>query len=129
MKIKIINGLPIVSIKLEHQQKSIKLDNVLLDTGSAKTIFDTDIVRDIGITIDYINGKTVKMYGVGGLSEMCFQQNVDQINIEEIPLRNFQIQLGITNDTYGFDGIIGSDVLMELKLLIDYNQMKVYQNT
>ena len=129
MNIKFINGLPIVSINLEHHQKSLQLDNVLLDTGSAKTIFDTDIVREIGLNIDYINGKTVKMYGVGGLSEICFQQNVDQIKIQDMPIKNFQIQLGITNETYGFDGILGSDVLLELKLLIDYSQMKVYQNT
>ncbi len=79
MKIHLINGLPIVSLPLSYKNKSTLLHNVLLDTGCSTTIFDTDLVEPIGLDIDFINGKSVRMYGVGGLSELCYQQIVSNL--------------------------------------------------
>lgn len=61
MKIKMVNGLPIVSIKITYQGNTLSLDNVLLDTGCAVSVFDTDVVEEIGLTIDRKSGKAVRM--------------------------------------------------------------------
>ncbi|WKB35838.1 hypothetical protein QS257_21310 [Terrilactibacillus sp. S3-3] len=57
MKIHMQDGLPIVSVSLAYKGKAIRLDDILLDTGCSTTIFDTDKVEEVGITIDRKNGR------------------------------------------------------------------------
>lgn len=83
MKIRLQNGLPIVSLTLTRNDQSIVLNNVLFDTGCAATVFDTDALAAIGIYIDFINGRAKRMYGVGGTSEVCYEQQISEFRIEE----------------------------------------------
>lgn len=126
MKIELINGLPIVALSLIYNNKSISLDNVLLDSGCARTIFDTDAVEPIGLDPDFINGKSVRMYGVGGQSELCYQQKVHDLKINHIFLESFTIQLGLTKEPYGFDAILGVDILSSFGLKIDFENLIVF---
>lgn len=121
MKIHLINGLPIISLPLSCKNKSTLLHNVLLETGCSTTIFDTDL----GLDIDFINGKSVRMYGVGGLSEFCYQQIVSNLSIDSILLKDFTIQLGLTKEPYGFDAILGVDFLYTYGLKIDFENLVV----
>ncbi|QSB50563.1 hypothetical protein [Parageobacillus toebii] len=52
MNIRIENGLPIVSVEIKCGEKTVLLTDVLLDTGCATTIFDTDALAQIGIELD-----------------------------------------------------------------------------
>jgi hypothetical protein len=126
MKIKIKNGLPVVSINLTFHNQSLQLDQVLLDTGCSTTIFDTDKVESIGLEIDFINGRSVRMFGVGGQSELCYQQVVTNLSINNIRLNDYTIQLGITKETYGFDAILGTDILSKFGLKIDFENLIVF---
>lgn len=101
------------------------LNGVLLDTGCSTTIFDTDEVETIGLTIDRINGRPRRMYGVGGESELCYEQNVTDIKINSHHFDSFPIQLGITKETYGFNGILGIDFMIESCSIIDFKEMIV----
>ena len=125
MNIIIINGLPIVTLSLTYKNKSISLENALLDTGCSTTIFDTDSVEPIGLDPDFINGRSVRMYGVGGLSELCFQQTIHGLQINHILLESFSIQLGLTREPYGFDAILGVDILSAFGLKIDFEKLIV----
>jgi len=49
MKIRVKNGLPHVSSTITYRRQRVTLKNVLLDTGSAGTIFSTDKVSGIGL--------------------------------------------------------------------------------
>lgn len=125
MKVRMEYGLPLVSFVLCYEENTIVLENVLLDTGCATTIFDTDILAEVGIELDVIKGKPKRMYGVGGYSEPCYEQIVSSMMIDEQNLYNFQIQLGITKESYGFDGILGMDYMKCTGLLLDCKQMSV----
>lgn len=120
------NGLPIAEIKLKYNDESMILKNVLIDTGSARTIFDTDAVDEIGLTIDPSQGKAVYMSGVGGKSEVCFQQRISDLCIDNILLTNFVIQLGMTNIPYGFSGIIGADFFKKTNASIDFKNDHIW---
>lgn len=122
MKIQMRNGLPIVTITLGYQNSSITLEDVLLDTGCAISIFDTDIVEKVGLYIDRKAGRAVRMYGVGGQSELCYQQNVNNIAINHVELFNFILQLGMTRVPYGFNAILGSDFCEKAGLTIDFKE-------
>jgi hypothetical protein len=82
MKLRIENGLPLVSLSLTHQQQSVEMKNVLLDTGCSKTIFDTDLLEKIGIQLDLIHSQPKIMYGVGGTGELCYEQTVENFKVD-----------------------------------------------
>lgn len=128
MKIKIVNGLPIIEVLFTYQNQSVLLRNVLLDTGCATTIFDIDIIEPTGLTIDPVKGRAVRMYGVGGQSELSFQQIVHSLQLNHHIINDFVIQLGQTKEPYGFDGILGVDFLSALQLNIDFKDMVVRES-
>ncbi|AIQ43409.1 aspartyl protease family protein [Paenibacillus sp. FSL R7-0312] len=123
MKLHLLHGLPIVSLTLTHHVQSISFKNLLFDTGCAATVFDSDILAVIGIDIDFINGRAKRMYGVGGTSEICYEQQIPGFCIEGIDLSDFPIQLGSIQEPYGFDGIIGIDFMMRTKCQVDFEAM------
>jgi hypothetical protein len=124
MKIDMQDGLPVVSISLTYKGNTMCLDDVLLDTGCSTTILDTDEVEEIGIIIDRKNGSPKRMYGVGGESELCYEQTVSDLEIDNYLMDSFQLQLGITKETYGFNGILGVDFMVKSGLNIDFLEMK-----
>ncbi|QHW33507.1 hypothetical protein GZH47_23715 [Paenibacillus rhizovicinus] len=125
MKIDLQHGLPIVSLTLTHNNQSIILLNVLFDTGCAATVFDTDVLAQIGIYIDFINGRAKRKYGVGGTSEICYEQIIPELQIEHFALKTLPVQLGSIQETYGFDGILGIDFMINSKCKVDFELMKI----
>jgi hypothetical protein len=49
VKIRLLNDLPIIEINVVFEGRKLHLDRVLLDTGSAGTILDADVVAEIGV--------------------------------------------------------------------------------
>lgn len=64
--------------------------------------FDTDLVVNIGLYLDIINGTAKRMYGVGGASELCYEQIVVGMQISPIILPSFKLQLGMTKGALWF---------------------------
>ena len=81
MRLRLEYGLPLVSFSCTYQEKTIEMRNILFDTGCASTIFDTDLLANIGLYLDMINGTAKRMYGVGGASELCYEQVVECLQI------------------------------------------------
>ncbi|THF73295.1 aspartyl protease family protein [Cohnella fermenti] len=125
MNIHLQHGLPIVSLTLSHNNQSVVLSNILFDTGCAATVFDTDRLAQIGIDIDFIHGRAKRMYGVGGTSEICYEQFLPELYIEHVCLKDFPVQLGSIQESYGFDGILGIDFMMRVNCKADFETMKI----
>ena len=49
MKIRLEDGLPFVTVKLGRGAEELVLERVLLDTGSAATVFAVDEIANLGI--------------------------------------------------------------------------------
>lgn len=121
MKITERYGLPFIAI--EFQGKRLRLDNVLIDTGSASTLLNADIVSCIGIipekddTVDTIRG-------VGGI-EYVYTKMIDSIVIGESIAQNFKVEIGSMD--YGLDmqGIIGFNLLKQVGAKIDVEAMEI----
>lgn len=127
MKFQMDNHLPLVSVEIEYNGNKKLFDNVLLDTGCSSTILDTDLCEEVGLMLDLENAITRKMYGIGG-TEICMEQKVNGMNIDDFQISNFSIQLGDVREMHGFDGIIGSDFFLANKLIIDFENMEVRKN-
>lgn len=123
MKIQMKDGLPLVSVLISYDKKSVLLEDILLDTGCSTTIFDTDEVEEIGLVVDRKKGRPIRMYGVGGESELCYEQTVSNLGIDSYFMESFPIQLGITKETYGFNGILGVDFMIKSGMIIDFHSL------
>jgi hypothetical protein len=68
----IAHRLPFVSVTIFANGKSLHLPKVLLDTGSAGSVFNTDDLEKIGVVM-HPTASLVEMTGIGG-SEYVVQQ-------------------------------------------------------
>ena len=123
MKIRIKNGLPYISATLIHRRQRMTPKNILLDTGSAGTIFSTDKVATIGLTYepeDFVH----RIRGVGG-SEFVFTKRGDELKVGGLKVSGFELEIGAMNYGFDMDGIIGLDFLTAVGALIDLDEMKL----
>lgn len=121
MHIRIENQLPVAELSLQYlNHEPIELNHVLIDTGSAATVLDTDCASEAGVMFHVLSGKPAKMYGVGGQSEWVYQQLVHDISFNHVTFPSFTIQLGDIQGQYGFDAILGTDFLKRYGLTLDF---------
>lgn len=71
------------------------------------------------------NYENKRMYGVGGTSEVCYEQQIFGLYIEKVPLDDFSIQLGSIQEPYGFDGIIGIDFMIKSSCKVNFETMTI----
>jgi len=124
IKIKEIAGLPFIAADVSFRGKSMILNSVLLDTGSAGTIFNVNKLEEIGVKPE-ANDFTQTIQGVGGI-EFVYTKSIDKIAIsKEITISNFLVELGSMNYGFELDGIIGYDFMKEVGLVIDLKQFNI----
>lgn len=125
IRIKEVAGLPFMEATVTFRGQSLKLENVLIDTGSAGTIFNVNKLEKIGVKPES-DDVTQTIQGVGGL-EFVYTKNIDEIAItEEIKISNFLIELGSMDYGLKIDGIIGYDLMKTLSLVIDLEQFNIF---
>ncbi|NMI06891.1 hypothetical protein HF638_23155 [Paenibacillus sp. SZ31] len=123
MKISEIYGLPFISIKLEFRGEVLLLEKVLLDTGSASTLLNADVVREVGMVPEE-NDLVEIIRGVGGI-EYVYTKSLDSITVDGTTINNFQIEIG--NMDYGLeiDGILGFNFMRQTGVVINTNLMEL----
>jgi hypothetical protein len=123
MNITEIYGLPFVSMTVVFRGRELKLEKVLLDTGSASTLLNADIVQEIGMVPEG-NDIVDIIRGVGGV-EYVYTKYLDSIIVDEAILKDFQVEIG--NMDYGMeiDGILGFNFLKQAGAVIDIGEMQL----
>jgi hypothetical protein len=119
VKIRIDLGLPIITVILHHQNKQLKLGTVVLDTGSAGSIFKMNKVAEIGLKPEP-EDKVRRITGVGG-SEFVYVKKIDKLSVDKLEAINFNIEIGTMDYGFDIDGIIGMDFLIQTAAIIDLN--------
>jgi predicted aspartyl protease len=123
MKIRLCDGLPFVSVVLEYQGQRLLMENTLLDTGSAGTVFATDKLMAIGL--QYEPEDTVRrIRGVGG-AEFVFTKRIDSLSLGDLEAHGFEIEVGAMDYGFEIDGIIGMDVLTQVQAVIDLSRLEI----
>ncbi|GGB50522.1 aspartyl protease [Virgibacillus dakarensis] len=126
MKIKHRYGLLLVDITLIFNGKSKVIQNMVVDTGAARTLISQDIVEDIGLHVD-LHDRIVTYFGVGG-KEHAFRKQIDQIQISDFVVENVEVDF---ND-FGYEdinGLLGLDLLMQAGFTIDLMQLEMERNS
>lgn len=123
MKIRLRNGLPLVSVELQYRNQQTALGDVLLDTGSASSVFSTD--RLLAIGVKYEPEDTVhRVRGVGG-SEFVFSKRLDRISLNDLALDDCLVEVGAMDYGVELDGILGMDFLASVGAVIDLARTEV----
>jgi len=123
MKIRIQDNLPYVTAFITHHGKEIKLHRVLLDTGSAGTIFSADKVLAIDLRLES-DDVVHRIHGVGG-SEFVFTKCVDKLSLGELQATDFEIEVGAMDYGLELEGIVGMDFLLQVGAKIDLDRLEI----
>ncbi len=123
MKIRIEDGLPFVSVTISFQQQQMELKNVILDTGSAGTIFKYNAVKSIGIQQD-TNDEIHRICGVGG-KEFVFTKHIDSIIMNDAEVNGFKAEIGTMDYGFPIVGILGLDFLSKIGAIINLKEFQI----
>lgn len=123
MKIRLRHGLPFVAVEAEYRGRRLILENTLLDTGSAGTVFSAD--KLLSISLEYEPEDTVRrIRGVGG-AEFVFTKRIDGVIIGDLVARDFEIEVGAMDYGFEIDGILGMDALIGIGAVIDLVTLEI----
>ena len=106
---------------------------LLVDTGASRTVFDESTVKKIqeGVELELNEDKAV---GLGSVELDNFIANLRHISIAGMEIKDLQIgvlDLSHVNESYGkinmppIDGVLGSDVLVKYKAVIDFGKKEM----
>jgi predicted aspartyl protease len=112
-----------VAVPVEANRQSLVLENVLLDTGSAATVFKTDELAQIGVQPEALDVVRA-ISGVGG-HEFVVEKKIDTVYVGDLAVTLFPIQLSAMNDAPEFDGILGLDFLLRTNAVVDFGRLEI----
>lgn len=102
VQLRLEGKLAFVSVTLEFASKRLALEQVLLDTGSAGTVFGADAVRSLGIKPEG-NDKIKRILGVGG-TEFVYSKRIERLAVGQMIVEDFEIQVGAKGFSAGRAG-------------------------
>lgn len=124
MKIRLEDRLPFVSVTLGHGAQEIVLDRILLDTGSAATLFSIDEVAKLGIVPEPTD-QLRRVVGVGG-SEFVITKSLERLVLGTFEIREIPIQVGAMEYGFPIQGLLGIDFFVRAAMVIDLNRLEIY---
>jgi predicted aspartyl protease len=126
-KLIIEDGLLLTDMELTFNGQLLHLQRVLVDTGSGSTVVSTDLAESIGIVAEE-NDMIFRISGVGG-SEFVYSKTVDLVRIGDMKTEDFALEIGAMNYGFDLDGIIGLDLLQQLKAVINIDKLTLQSNS
>ena len=123
MKLSLEQRLLFTTVELHHAEQSVVLARVLVDTGSAATIFQTELLKSIGL-IYAPEDEVHEVFGVGS-SELVFQKGVDTVICGDLIVRDFSVEAGWLDYGIQLNGIIGLDFLLATRAVIGLGLLAV----
>ena len=123
MNLQMWDGLPYVTVTLLYGGQQLDLANVLLDTGSAGTLFAADQVLTVGLQYD-ADDPVQRIRGIGG-AEFVFVKRIGRLSVGELQVSDFAIEVGAMDYGFAIDGIIGTDFLLQVGAVIDLSRLEI----
>lgn len=123
MKVRFEGGLLYVNVDLVYKSQTLTLAEVILDTGSAATLFSVDEVSKLGL-VPAPTDPIRRVRGVGG-SEFVFSKNLDKLSLGDLALEDFPVQIGAMDYGFPIQGLIGLDFLLRAGAMIDLKRLEI----
>ena len=123
MQLDLWNGLPFVRVSIGYLGASIEIPNVLIDTGSATSIFSADELAKINL-FPAPEDTLYTIRGVGG-SEVVYSRTIDYLQVGEQKIASFSIEVGGMDYGFNIQGILGMDFLIHAGAILDLSKMQI----
>ena len=123
MNIEFRDGLLFTSIQITYNGVIKVIDNMVIDTGCARTLIVSEVVEEINIRVEP-DDELIVCQGIGG-TEVSFVKHIDLIKLENIEFKNKDIDFS-NIDYEGINGLIGLDLLIEAGIIIDLDKLKMH---
>lgn len=121
MKINYDGQLITTSLTVTFRGRVLRIDDVIIDTGSSHTIISPDILEEIGVT--YETGDSIyESYGIGG-SVPFYTKIMDRVEIGTRSIENIEIDVGILPKDH--KGLLGLDILKQHSFIIDLKTLEL----
>lgn len=120
------NGLLYASIILREGDKSVIIDDVIVDTGAYHTIILADYLEDLDVAFTE-EDELVKSSGYGGLQMSSVRKKIDKVIIGDISLKNMKIDFGEIDPYERVNGLVGLDFLRSAGVIIDLVDLTMYK--
>lgn len=127
MRIRLEDRLPFVTVKLGQGTEELVLERVLLDTGSAATVFAVDEIATLGIVPEPTD-RIRRVVGVGGI-ELVLAKRIESLAVGNIQVRDFSIQIGAMKYGFPIQGLLGTDFFVQARVVLDLGLLKVYPSS
>ena len=116
VKLRYQDDLLFTSLDLTINNETLKLANVLIDTGSATTLINADYI--------FLDGteKILNVQGVGRYEKVLFKK-IDNFQIDNFTLNDISICVGDMDYGINIDCILGLDILKALNANISIKDM------
>jgi hypothetical protein len=92
LNIRLEDGLPFVTVKLGQGTEGLVLERVLLDTGSAATVFAVDEIATLEIVPEPTD-RIRRVVGIGGI-ELVLAKRIESLALGDIQVRDFPVDAG-----------------------------------
>jgi len=118
------DGLLFVSLTLEYGGHTQTVHNVILDTGAAQSLIAREAVEHLNIQTED-NDIIVPMLGIGG-RDYALRKQIDGLTFGQYHIQNPFVDFGNLEAHPGIDGLLGSDILVPGRFVIDLDALEVY---
>lgn len=125
MKLSYDGQLITTNLYVEFRGRSLKISDVIVDTGSSHTVISPDILEEIGVS--YENGDLIyEAYGIGGTVPF-YTKVMKNIKIDTFYIKDFEIDVGMLPNNH--NGLLGLDILKSYNFTIDLENLKLIPST
>ena len=114
--LKLKHSLLFCNLDIDIDDNTLHFDNVLIDTGSATTLINSDYILLDG------SEKFINVYGVGGY-EAVLNKYFDCISINNNSIHNIVLSVGELDYGIDIDMLVGLDLLKKLNANINIKDM------
>jgi len=110
------HGLIWLNAGIQYEGRLINIDKCILDTGSATTAINIDLVN-----LNYQNPTKIKrLFGIGNGTQEVISQKIDALILGEKFVENIDIEFGLFDSKLGINEFIGNDILSKFKIEINF---------
>ena len=121
MKFEFCQDLIWIPIEIVYEGNIITVEDCILDTGSATTAIDIDLVPFNYQKIAFIR----RLRGLGGGTQEIVCQTIDRFSIDNEELCSIEVEFGDISSHFGINGFIGNDILQHFLLMVNFPKREI----
>lgn len=109
------------TLSVTFRGKTLKVENVVVDTGASHTAISPDILETIGVS--YESADTIyEVYGIGR-SVPFYTKVMEEIRMDSFVIEDVEIDVGILPRDHS--ALLGLDILKEHRFIIDLERLEL----